>query len=63
MLSLNVCDKNEGTEARNKTKLQRYSAKMVVCDHHLQTKKAAENNGDPPPLYCMKLLAIKEEGL
>ena len=49
MMSLNVCVKNGGMEARNDTKLQRYSAKMVVWDRHLQMKKATEDSGDPPP--------------
>ena len=49
MLSLNVCDKNKGMEAHNDSKLQRYSAKMVVWDRHLQMKKAAEDNSDPSP--------------
>jgi hypothetical protein len=47
MSSLNVCNKNEGMEARNNTKSQRYITKMMVWSRYLQTKKAAKDNGDP----------------
>ena len=57
MLSLHICDENEGMEARNNTKLHRSSIKRVVWDHDLQTKKATEDNSGPPltPSLCTTL--------